>query len=71
MADIVNAEEKLADQKGGNNVCLVGSGNEEMDGNSDQECPRKNSVTQSGPKLSGVEGTNLVDHMGFDDEIDE
>ncbi|KAK9000729.1 hypothetical protein V6N11_081217 [Hibiscus sabdariffa] len=61
-ADIINGEEKLADQKGGNNVCLAGSGNEEMDGNSDQELnksarreasPRKKYVSQSGPKLSG------------------
>ncbi|KAK9037530.1 hypothetical protein V6N11_022438 [Hibiscus sabdariffa] len=79
-ADIINGEEKLADQKGGNNVCLAGSGNEEMDGNSDQELnksagheagPRKNSVSQSGPELSGGEGSNPVDHMGYDYEIDE
>ncbi|KAK8485374.1 hypothetical protein V6N11_069014 [Hibiscus sabdariffa] len=78
--NIINGEEKLADQKGGNNVCLAGSGNEEMDGNSDQELnksagheagPRKNSVSQSGPELSGGEGSNPVDHMGYDYEIDE
>ncbi|KAK8661837.1 hypothetical protein V6N13_091428 [Hibiscus sabdariffa] len=58
-----------------NNNCLVGSGNEEMDGNSDHELntlagheanPRKNSCSQSGPELSRGEGTNHVDHMGYD-----
>ncbi|KAK9033837.1 hypothetical protein V6N11_050021 [Hibiscus sabdariffa] len=79
-ADIINGEEKLEDQKGGNNVCLAGSGNEEMDWNSDQELNksagheagrRKNSVSQNGPELSGGEGSNPVDHMGYDYEIDE
>ncbi|KAK8613649.1 hypothetical protein V6N13_101406 [Hibiscus sabdariffa] len=77
-ADTINGEEKLADQKGGNNDYLVGSGNEEMDGISDQELnnsagleagPRKNSVSQSELELSGREGTNPVDHMGYDEEI--
>ncbi|KAK8633331.1 hypothetical protein V6N13_014177 [Hibiscus sabdariffa] len=79
-ADTINGEEKLADQKGENNNCLVGSGNEEIDGNSDQELntsagheagPRKNSVSQSGPELSRGEGTNHVDHMGYDAVIVE
>ncbi|KAK9001436.1 hypothetical protein V6N11_083219 [Hibiscus sabdariffa] len=77
-ADTINGEEKLADQKGGNNDYLVGSGNEEMDGISDQELnnsagleagPRKNSVSQSELELSGREGTNPVDHIGYDEEI--
>ncbi|KAK8613636.1 hypothetical protein V6N13_101393 [Hibiscus sabdariffa] len=77
-ADTINGEEKLADQKGGNNDYLVGSGNEEMDGISDQELnnsagleagPRKNSVSQSELELSGREGTNPVDHMGYNEEI--
>ncbi|KAK8998858.1 hypothetical protein V6N11_070040 [Hibiscus sabdariffa] len=46
-----------------------------MDGNSDHELntlagheanPRKNSCSQSGPELSRGEGTNHVDHMGYD-----
>ncbi|KAK8480060.1 hypothetical protein V6N12_031556, partial [Hibiscus sabdariffa] len=73
--DTINGEDKLADQEGENNNCLVGSDNEEMDGNSDQELntlagheanPRKNSCSQSGPELSRGEGTNHVDHMGYD-----
>ncbi|KAK8613653.1 hypothetical protein V6N13_101410 [Hibiscus sabdariffa] len=77
-ADTINGEEKLADQKGGNNDYLVGSGNEEMDGISDQELnnsagleagPRKNFVSQSELELSGREGTNPVDHMGYNEEI--
>ncbi|KAK8544688.1 hypothetical protein V6N13_045768 [Hibiscus sabdariffa] len=74
-ADTINGEEKLTDQEGENNNCLVGSGNEEMDGNSDQELntlagheanPRKISGSQSGPELSRGEVTNHVDHMGYD-----